>query len=135
MEMPCTLTVAITADTDLDGLPDEWEIQHFGNLNQTASGDPDGDGFTNLQEYLADPNPLDGESYLCLKIGLAQEGLWVEWQGGSAAQQILQVKYDLTNSAWIDLWTNEPPTLLTGRYFDSWQTNAMKLFQLKATRP
>lgn len=38
-------------DTDGDGLPDAWEMSQFGNLNQTASGDADGDGVSNLKEY------------------------------------------------------------------------------------
>lgn len=41
---------AIT-DTDSDGMDDAWETTHFGNLAQTASGDFDADGMTNLQEY------------------------------------------------------------------------------------
>jgi hypothetical protein len=44
-------------DTDLDGLDDAWELANFGNLSQGASGDPDGDGFTNLQEYQMGTNP------------------------------------------------------------------------------
>ena len=39
------------ADTDKDGLPDAWEMAQFGNLNQTADGDFDGDGVSNLKEY------------------------------------------------------------------------------------
>lgn len=38
-------------DADGDGLPDAWEIQWFGNLSQTATGDPDGDGESNATEY------------------------------------------------------------------------------------
>ena len=47
-----------SGDTDGDGLPDSWEIAKFGNLNQTATGDPDRDGFNNLAEYQngSDPN-------------------------------------------------------------------------------
>jgi hypothetical protein len=45
-------------DTDNDGLPDTWEVQYWGNLAQTASDDPDGDGFTNLQEYVNVTNPI-----------------------------------------------------------------------------
>jgi len=51
--------VFVVGDTDVDGdgLADWWETQYFGNLNQTASGDPDGDGLTNLQEYQQGRNP------------------------------------------------------------------------------
>ncbi len=48
-----TVTASTPSDTDGDGLPDSWEIEHFGNLAQTADGDPDGDLATNLQEYNA----------------------------------------------------------------------------------
>lgn len=38
-------------DIDEDGMDDDWEILHFGNLRQESGGDLDGDGATNLQEY------------------------------------------------------------------------------------
>ena len=47
-------------DTDADGLPDAWEIQYFGNLNQGANDNPDGDALNNLQEYLQGRNPTLG---------------------------------------------------------------------------
>jgi hypothetical protein len=50
------------SDTDGDGLTDAWETAHFGNLAQTASGDPDGDTFTNLQEMKAGTDPTDSGS-------------------------------------------------------------------------
>ena len=37
-------------DSDDDGLIDGWEIKYFGNLDQTAEGDPDADSSPNLQE-------------------------------------------------------------------------------------
>lgn len=51
-------------DTDSDTLPDTWEQTHFGSLAQTAGGDPDNDGLTNLQEYQAgtDPNAADSDA-------------------------------------------------------------------------
>lgn len=41
-------------DTDGDGLPDAWEREHKLNPNDATdgAGDRDGDGYTNLEEYL-----------------------------------------------------------------------------------
>jgi hypothetical protein len=41
-------------DTDHDGMPDDWEIAHGLNVSNPAdrNGDRDGDGYTNLDEYL-----------------------------------------------------------------------------------
>lgn len=41
-------------DTDRDGLPDAWEIAHGLNPADPGDGpqDPDGDGFTNLEDWL-----------------------------------------------------------------------------------
>ena len=47
-----------SADTDSDGLPDDWEMRWFGNLNQTGSGDPDGDGVANIEEYRSAGDPV-----------------------------------------------------------------------------
>jgi hypothetical protein len=60
-------------DSDGDGLADNWEIQYFGNLNQSANGDPDGDGLTNLQEFQQGRNPTksalaDSGDFVNLKI-------------------------------------------------------------------
>lgn len=45
-------------DNDKDGLPDDWERRYFGSLQQNGLGDPDQDGVTNMQEYLAGTDPL-----------------------------------------------------------------------------
>ena len=38
-------------DDDNDSLPDRFEIRNFGSLSESATGDFDGDGFSNLREY------------------------------------------------------------------------------------
>jgi hypothetical protein len=50
------------SDTDFDGLPDAWEMQNFNNLDQSGLGDPDGDGFTNLEEWQNEVNPNDASN-------------------------------------------------------------------------
>ena len=53
---PASLTVL--ADSDGDGMWDTWENLYFGSLLQNATGDYDGDGRTNQQEYQAGTNPV-----------------------------------------------------------------------------
>lgn len=46
-------------DSDQDGLPDWWELQHFGDLSYGADDDPDLDDYTNLEEFNAGTDPMD----------------------------------------------------------------------------
>jgi len=47
-----------TRDTDADGVPDWYEIEYYGNLNQNAASDGDSDGITLLVEYSGGSHPL-----------------------------------------------------------------------------
>ncbi len=49
----------VPVDSDNDGMPDEWEKQHGFNPNDPsdAAQDADGDGYTNLEEYLNGTDP------------------------------------------------------------------------------
>ncbi len=51
------------SDTDADTLPDSWEISTFGNLNQNATSDFDGDRATDLLEYTSGTNPKDNTNW------------------------------------------------------------------------
>ena len=49
-------------DLDFDGLPDDWELQWFGDLAQNAGGDFDLDGLDHATEFAAGTNPTTGDS-------------------------------------------------------------------------
>ncbi len=44
------------------GMPDWWQLYYFGNLTNLATGDYDGDGVSNLQEFLDGTNPTNSAS-------------------------------------------------------------------------
>lgn len=58
------LPVSLTpADDDGDGLPNGWELLYFGDpTNAVPSDDSDTNGFSNLEEFLADTDPLTASS-------------------------------------------------------------------------
>ena len=51
--------VGVEADSDHDGLPDEWELNYLGTLAQGPLDDADGDGNSNYTEFVAGLNPTD----------------------------------------------------------------------------
>jgi len=50
-----------TSDTNQNGISDSWEMQYFGNLSHTGGADTDGDGLSDMQEYVrgTDPTKVD----------------------------------------------------------------------------
>ncbi|NIQ37675.1 MAG: hypothetical protein GTN81_03695 [Proteobacteria bacterium] len=50
------------ADVDGDGLPDDWEIAYFGDLGQGPTGDYDGDGLDNLEEFQRGTAPSSSDT-------------------------------------------------------------------------
>ena len=67
IEVITTNTNPLSADSDTDTLPDWWEVARGLNPNSSAgndgaSGDPDGDNFTNKQEFEGQSNPLSATS-------------------------------------------------------------------------
>ena len=66
----------LTTDTDIDGIPDYWEVENnLSRTNQDSQLDPDGDGLTNMGEfsYGSNPNSEDTDAD-CIKDG--DEILW-----------------------------------------------------------
>ncbi len=84
-------------DADVDGLPDWWESS-TGETEATA--DPDGDGFTNYEEWIADTAPTDGSSFLRVTDYSGATNLVFS----SSTNRKYQVEYstNLLSGTWIE---------------------------------
>ncbi|VGO12338.1 hypothetical protein PDESU_00890 [Pontiella desulfatans] len=61
--------VTTSIDGDGDGIIDAWEIDQLGSTTLSdGTGNQDGDAFTDLQEYIADTDPDDTNSFLWIAI-------------------------------------------------------------------
>jgi hypothetical protein len=92
--------LTVLNDADGDHIPDEWETAAHGldpsNSNDGAL-DFDGDGLTNLEEYIAGTDPMDPASYL--KVNRFQ------WLPGRVALEFLAV----SNKTYSVLVNDEQP--------------------------
>ncbi|HUC85188.1 MAG TPA: hypothetical protein VL970_08350, partial [Candidatus Acidoferrales bacterium] len=98
------------ADSDGDGIPDWWMVQHFGHLTgqaadlSLATDDPDGDGFDNLEEYLAGTDPRDAISTLKISnVNVAPGSIGLQFFAASNHTYSVFFKTSLSDPAWIKL--------------------------------
>jgi hypothetical protein len=89
-----------------DGIPNGWKQQYgFNPFDPTvAAADPDGDGMSNLQEFLAGTNPLDATSaFRILSLVANPSGDIVTWSAASNKVYQLQLNLDLVHGTWDDV--------------------------------
>ncbi|MCB1095116.1 MAG: VCBS repeat-containing protein [Verrucomicrobiae bacterium] len=68
------------SDSDRDGLPDEFELAHFGNLDELGEDDFDGDGVSNVNEWQVGSAPDDSSSFFrVLTVTQNQSGVTVRF--------------------------------------------------------
>jgi hypothetical protein len=93
------------SDSDADEMPDQWERVYGLNPNDArdADLDPDGDGKTNLEEYLSGTHPTDPNDVLRLMVSL--DGLTVLLRFSAAAERAYQLQYrsEADQGAWTKL--------------------------------
>lgn len=103
---------ALPEDLDGDGLPDTWEADNFGTLLRDGSGDADGDGCSDREEYLAGTQPTNAASLLRIENVslLTPTNLVVTWQSVSNRYyDLLAATGNLTN-VFVPVATHLAPT-------------------------
>jgi Tol biopolymer transport system component len=91
-------------DTDGDGMDDNWERAHGGDLELEPGMDSDGDGLSNLQEYLAGTDPQDNSSALALAhFENDGESLTLQWQSIPGKRYQVQSSSNLGSNTWLDV--------------------------------
>ena len=64
-------------DSDGDGLPDEWELNHFGDLSSSdGTIDSDGDGLSDMEEFITGTDPVNPADSLRLSLTSGMKGFW-----------------------------------------------------------
>src|SRR5438876_647763 len=105
--MPSTLmsaarirVVALYSDSSAEGLPDSWRTTYFGSPSpgpgRHPGDDSDGDGYTNLQEWLLGSNPADPTSNLLITSFVPTN---IQWQ--ARGYEV----YELCSSTNLTNWT------------------------------
>ena len=119
-------------DHDGDGMGDNWETLNFGTTTNGASGDVDGDGHNNWQEYKLGTSPgsagdqlednysesptknitlkwtvKDGRTYRVMRTDTLYPPSWTLAAG----------PWEATTGQTQMQWTANPPDTLTSRYF------------------
>ena len=100
-----------------DGLPVAWLLQNFGTTNVNASADPDGDGQSNLQEYLAGTDPNNAASVLKINSVTRNVGspnyTVLSWNSVASRCYAVQAVPKLVGRSWTDFINLPIPGLAT----------------------
>jgi hypothetical protein len=122
-----------------NGLPIAWLLTYFGTTNVNPNADPDSDGMSNRQEYLAGTDPTNHNDNLQITAFSTAPGgtlATVTWQSNPTRFYYLQKAPDLAPAVWTDsgLGLISPDGASTTRSFAD--TNAlMRFYRVRAVRP
>ena len=108
-------------DSDGDGLPDAWELAMFGGLGYNGIADSDGDGASNLSEFLTGTNPLNSNDVFRVAVTLSPPQTVVSFFARQAAgagyedrvrRYSLESTTNLSLGPWVPVpnYTNIPAT-------------------------
>ena len=102
----------VNPDADGDLMPDAWEQDNFGgSTTNEAAGDHDGDGISNLDEYISGTAPTNGTSFLELTSITSTPSTVVSFFGATGRLYRLDYRDNLLDLAgWTEFTNNIPGT-------------------------
>ncbi|MEK7952673.1 hypothetical protein [Luteolibacter soli] len=94
--LPPATTQLLLKDANSNGIDDDWQQQYFSSQPFNKNADADGDGYSNLFEFLAGSSPVNGQDFI--RTSLIQEGgNWrLEWSSAPQRSYIIESSEDLT---------------------------------------
>ncbi len=118
-------------DDDGDLIPNDWEIQYFGSATgATATVDTDGDGFINLDEYIAGTIPNNSNSFFEVN-NLTPSGSIRVLEFATVTGRLYQVLY--TTNLITQTWTDRTNGIIgTGGFYTLGETNeGNRIYQIR----
>lgn len=128
------IDLTLGVDSDGDGLPDAWEeaiIAMFGGTlaSITPNGDADGDGLTNLQEYLAGTLPFDpADGFRLAVTQVDAAGTSLEFMAIRGRTYAIQYSTNLTH--WLPTQFRQLNGQLVGSLQDNYLALDIRLLQV-----
>jgi hypothetical protein len=134
-----TDTIPGGTDSNANGLPDAWERIYFGTLGINPNADSDGDGVSNLEEYLAGTNPTNAADRLRITAFTSSPqgtNVTVTWSSVLTRAYSIQQSTDLASPTWVD--SGVGVILPTGLSSSRNLTNSLvanRFYRVRAFRP